>query len=100
MAQNRKTRQKQIQTPVPVLTYDLVRFLKLPLDDLLEVLDRGQLILNGRRQLAGYPIGGHSDRLIDVLESKLHQGAATALAQQNPDARPLDRSSHRAVHGS
>jgi hypothetical protein len=40
-------------------------------DDLLEVLDRGQLILNWRRQLACYPIGGHSDRLIDVLESKL-----------------------------
>jgi hypothetical protein len=69
-------------------------------DDLLEILDRGQLILDWRRQLAGYPIGGHADRLIDVLKSKLHRGAAPALAQENPDARAFDRSSHRAVHGS
>jgi hypothetical protein len=50
--------------------------------------------------LAGYPIGGYPDRLIDVLESKLHHGAAPALAQENPDTRAFDRSSHRAIHGS
>ena len=49
-------------------------------DDLLEILDCGQLILDRRRQFAGYPISGHADRLIDVLESKLHNGAAPALA--------------------
>ena len=69
-------------------------------DDLLEILDRGQLLLDWRRQLAGDPISGHTDRLIDVLESKLHHGAAPALAQENPDARAFDWRSHRAVHGS
>ena len=69
-------------------------------DDLLEILNRGQLILDWRRQLAGYSIGGYPDRLIDVLKSKLHHGAAPALAQKNPDARACDRSSHRAIHGS
>jgi hypothetical protein len=31
MAQHRKTRQKQIQTSASALTYDVVRFLKVPL---------------------------------------------------------------------
>jgi len=30
MAEHRKTRQEQVQTSTPALTYDLVRFLKLP----------------------------------------------------------------------
>jgi hypothetical protein len=57
-------------------------------DGLLEILDCGQFILNWRRQLAGYPIGGYPDRLVDIFESKLHQWPAPTFAQQNPDARP------------
>jgi DNA-directed RNA polymerase specialized sigma24 family protein len=32
MAEHRKTRQEQVQTSAPALTYDMVRFLKGPLD--------------------------------------------------------------------
>jgi hypothetical protein len=49
-------------------------------DDLLEVLDRGQLLLHGRRKLSGHVIRRDADRLIDGLQSELHDGTAPALA--------------------
>jgi transposase-like protein len=61
-------------------------------DDLLQVLDRGELLPDRRRQLTGYPVGRDTDRLIDVLESEFHDGTTTALAQGNSVGLGLDES--------
>src|SRR5258708_4766938 len=41
-------------------------------DDLLQILDRRQLLTDRCRQLPGDPVGGDTDRLLDVLEGILH----------------------------
>jgi hypothetical protein len=51
------------------------------IDDLLQILDRGQLFLDSRRQLGGDPIRRNADRLVGVFEGKFNDRSAPALTQ-------------------
>jgi hypothetical protein len=62
-------------------------------DDFLEVLRGGQLLMHGRPKLSGHVIRRDNDRLIDGLKSDFHDETAPALAQENSDARSFDRRS-------
>jgi len=68
-------------------------------DHPLEVFDRGQVLLERRRQLSRNPVGGDADRLGDVPERILDDRAVPALAQQKTQGRPVGRRPDEVVGG-
>jgi hypothetical protein len=68
-------------------------------DHSLEVFDRGQVLLERRRQLARDPVGGDADRLGDIPECILDYRAVAALAQQKTQGRPIGRRPDQVVGG-
>lgn len=59
----------------------------------------GTSACSGSGKFAGDTVGRDADRLKDVLQRVLNNWTATAFAEQDSNARTIDRRPHNAVHG-
>src|SRR5260370_29223983 len=85
--------QKEYRVVKTVLTHDPQLF-----DHPLQIFDGWNLSLQRFGEFAGDAVCRDTDRLDDVLQRVLHDGTAPTFAEQDADARTIDRSALGAIH--